>query len=500
MVFGVFSRYWDLSWAGSDVLTSIETSRFLNWDDVLGPWYRPFMSRPGYDPPLGLFHRPVVGNFFAWEYALFGLNAVGYHVTNTLYHLWAVLAVYWLLRELGINRWAAFVGVLLVGFHPVMAASVPFVSRRHDPVALALMAMALAFVARGARQERFPNRSLIAGVFAMFWALLGKESAWAGLGLAPLVWGAVALSQGLRWQLLLLRGVAVAASFGVLGALVFWWRSWLFKGLGGYFGKDVSSFSLEESRDAAVGLGRFVFWTFRQHSPGSAEDWIRLGLLTAGVLALALFSWPHRHRPLLALGAVWVIGYLAGFGLLQFIGPWYGYHPLAGLAILCACALEAAVLSVIYLRQQPSAIKALRVAGSSLLAILVAVFYIGQASWAPGVRSYAVLHDVGRVMQGYFDGLAACVADVPPGATITFENVPEAVDFSEPETNLLYLTMYLDFTMTSTLRLLQGGEPRVVKRESTLVFRRAPVAIEPVECSGPPTARVVKTKQVGSGS
>ena len=64
---------------------------------------------------------------------LFGLNPVGFHVTNLAIHILNALLLYWLLHRLSALRdWSNFVIAVLFAIHPLHVESVAWVSQRKD--------------------------------------------------------------------------------------------------------------------------------------------------------------------------------------------------------------------------------------------------------------------------------------------------------------------------------------------------------------------------------
>lgn len=80
----------------------------------------------------GVAYRPVRSASYAFDYALSGLNPVGYHVGNIAYHALSALFVF-LIAEIicGRGRIALFVA-LLFALHPIQTDAVTYLSGRRD--------------------------------------------------------------------------------------------------------------------------------------------------------------------------------------------------------------------------------------------------------------------------------------------------------------------------------------------------------------------------------
>ncbi len=121
------------------------------------------------------FYRPLQVLTYALDFRVWQLNASGYHLTNTLLHIGAALAVYLFLLVLAVPpRVALWAGLFFV-VHPVHTEAVCYVSGRADPLAAVFIFLCLTFYIRYVRR---PRAGLYAAsmVFAAA-ALLSKEIA-----------------------------------------------------------------------------------------------------------------------------------------------------------------------------------------------------------------------------------------------------------------------------------------------------------------------------------
>jgi tetratricopeptide (TPR) repeat protein len=129
-----------------------------------------------------VYYRPM---FVAWSmlnYTLFGLRPWGWHLGAVLLHVGAVMAVFWLVRRLGLEYWTAAVAALIFALHPVHIEPVAWVSAASD--SMVTMFAALAFVAflKGRDLEHHAARGKkaawwIASLVLLACALLTKEMA-----------------------------------------------------------------------------------------------------------------------------------------------------------------------------------------------------------------------------------------------------------------------------------------------------------------------------------
>jgi len=148
----------------------------------------------------GVYYRPVLLLTYFADYAIWGLNPMGYHLMNVIYHMLAVLCLFVLVREFlrwqggapggekvgGREETTAFFAALIFAVHPVQTESVAWVSGRNDIllglfIIASLACYALRTRSTGARSFMFP-----ASVILFAAALLTKESALFFVPLYPL--------------------------------------------------------------------------------------------------------------------------------------------------------------------------------------------------------------------------------------------------------------------------------------------------------------------------
>ncbi len=113
-------------------------------------------------------YRPAVTLTYMLDYAVYRMNAKGYHLSNLLLHLLACLAFARLLRALTGEPRISLFGGLLFAVHPLNSETINMISYREDLLAGLFVCLALFAFVRG--------RGFIASLFYLC-ALLSKEMA-----------------------------------------------------------------------------------------------------------------------------------------------------------------------------------------------------------------------------------------------------------------------------------------------------------------------------------
>lgn len=211
----------DLGLFGWDTYPLIDAGRFANWDEFARSLSSELM---GGRFPGGHYWRPLVHLSFGLDYALWGLDPFGYHLTDFLLLVLGTALVIALARALlgeGRGGWAWFAGLVFV-LHPVHFEVLALPPRRADSLALCFTLLALVLALRR------PGQRSVGVALASLLAVASKETG----ALAPaLVFAFVALtatgSRGERalaglksaWLALALVGLFLAVRSQVVGGI-----------------------------------------------------------------------------------------------------------------------------------------------------------------------------------------------------------------------------------------------------------------------------------------
>lgn len=121
------------------------------------------------------FFRPMHTLLSVFDYEVWGLNPFGFHLSNTLVHLFNTVFLFFLAVKLTSERAASFAAAAVFAVHPVHTESVTFISARVDLLAAAFMMPSFYFYLK-AGKNILSWRYLVS--LGLFWlALLSKEMA-----------------------------------------------------------------------------------------------------------------------------------------------------------------------------------------------------------------------------------------------------------------------------------------------------------------------------------
>jgi len=120
-------------------------------------------------------YRPVRTITYAIDYAIWGQQPLGFHLTNILIHAGSSVLVFLLIRRLTGAITVSLLGALLFAVHPIQTDSVTYISGRRD-VLCGFFYMAAFLTYLGYRTDRARSRLIL---FIAFWvlSLLSKEMA-----------------------------------------------------------------------------------------------------------------------------------------------------------------------------------------------------------------------------------------------------------------------------------------------------------------------------------
>jgi len=511
--------YW---FTGPDTLTLIETSRIGSRKDALDTLTAPLMHGTNFVRLTGLFYRPVASLSYAIDYAIWGLDPFGYHLTDLLLHATAAALVVGLLAEqFGVVRpdgageprgrgvlalaTAAIAGGLFA-IHPLTAEVVPVPARRHDVLATLFLLASLWALARGLRAAR-PGPKL--GAFALsglaYALALGSKEIGALLAPLALTWVVLdTYGRSGRLHETVRRTVLAGVGYGLLSAGYLALRLALLGGLGGYVGP----FGGVKDTPIPVIVSQYVLSLFYpvdvlDFSPGVTYVpttiyvvlvvWI--GLLAVGIVGAGGLR-PFLRWKVGRLAIYYTVWFALPLPLIVRVGeysPWTGYIALVPVAALTALCLTVAGRGLCRAlaeltgtsrgdetrSQDVGTIRSGLGAGGSLAAFVLAVLLVvSLVLVSPLAQPYDGWEHASEVTEEALTEAEPRADDLPPNAVLKIERLPNVATLGPPtaKARVKSLRYFWAHTVRSWVRL-RNPESRL----STFTYgRTVPVGEEPV--------------------
>jgi len=302
---------------------------------------------------LSQYYRPLQAATYLVDYQLWGLNPLGFHLTNLLLHAVVSVLFFFFAARLAGERRSALAAALLFAVHPVHTEAVTYVAGRSDPLSAVFLLTALLLGV--ARPDGHPLRPPLAGALirtallcaaAFFLALLAREAAM----ILPLLW---------LLSVAFVQGRADAARQDALSSAprVALFLSGMLAALAGYLAIRAAAVGLQAVAGAPaqvdlahrlmtlprVVLEYLVIWLVpvdlhMERTVRVAESLLEPATLlctglVAGLVALAI-RW-RREAPLVAFGVAWFFVALLPVSnlvpLSTFVAEHWLYVPSMGL-------------------------------------------------------------------------------------------------------------------------------------------------------------------------
>ncbi len=131
----------------ADFIHFDDTIFIIDMKDFLGRWYSVIESFSRGVFNSGMYYRPILLIDFVTEYHIFGDNATGYHFTNVLFHVIAVLLFFHLMLEMKTKDLSALILAALFAVHPVLSSAVIWIPGRNDVLlSISIWAASILFI------------------------------------------------------------------------------------------------------------------------------------------------------------------------------------------------------------------------------------------------------------------------------------------------------------------------------------------------------------------
>lgn len=122
------------------------------------------------------YYRPLQTISNMTDYFMWGKIPLGFHITNILFHILAVLLLYWLLQLFFKKRILAFLTALIFAVHPINTAVVSYISGRADSMLFCMMLLSFGCYVKGVYLSYKPKFVSFSVIFFVV-SLLVKEFA-----------------------------------------------------------------------------------------------------------------------------------------------------------------------------------------------------------------------------------------------------------------------------------------------------------------------------------
>ncbi len=356
-----------------------------------------------------MFFRPAGFVTLFLDYRIWGHEAFGYHLTNLLLHLISVIGVYFLCKNLGLNRETSAVSSLIFSILPIQPEAVVWIASRFDLMATCLTIWAIALYLKFRLTGR--RELYVLALFLSFIAMLSKENAFmAPLLLLSLEYFAMPKRE-IRSAILPLLG------FTLLAAATFGYRWFALGGIGGYADRNGTSAAYNLGFKTIEGLflraPSQLLLGFNWRTPNIVPAVVCASLAAAVMIVLAFFYRPSQsNKGVIRFCLAWMlIGYLPAHFLI-LIGPGLTnsrilYLSSAGLAVLLALLLSGI--------ERAAMRKALKLA-------LILLLSLGLS------HNVAAWRRVGDLSRDLLTELKTLVPDPPPHAVFVFRQMPRDIE------------------------------------------------------------------------
>jgi len=447
---------------GSDTWPWLASSRVSSPGDVVTLAFSPIMPGTQFLAEVARFYRPLAGLSYALDLALFGLNPFALYATNLGIHLLGVGAVYSLARGLHLSPWAAAVSALVLGLHPIAAATVPNLARHQDLVVAPLLVGSMSLLVRARIGADHTRWRFVAGSLALYFlALGGKEVAYAALAVVPYLLAFSWLAErdvtpsGRRPRLA--RAAWVLAAFVAVEAVGFAIRWQVLGGLGGYYGTEVVRGRLDGVVEYFVRpYVTDMLWPFQALLPDRLRDWL-LALGAVGVMVgIGVAALPRLSVLVVALGLAWQASFLLLYVVAHTsLSAYLLYVPLVGLALIVGAILDGAVRLLARLRG-PDQLDRVSGGRAGVAAIAAAVFVAGVVRSSALVTAYPEWADAGFVSERFLAQALPCFA-AAQGPVVQVADLPYRIDYGTRESTFVDAYVFEPYSLDSAIRLLLPG-------------------------------------------
>ena len=165
----IYIPSWSASWVWDDYIEIVSNNEIRgSLDSLLSIWTN----------PEALDYFPLKSTLQWFEWHLWGLNPLGYHLVSVVLHIISGFLIWRILHKIGMSR--AWLGGLLFIVHPIAVESVAWISELKNTLSLPLLLLAfdlfIDYVSDNEGQLSKRRFTYLASVIVFILALLAKSS------------------------------------------------------------------------------------------------------------------------------------------------------------------------------------------------------------------------------------------------------------------------------------------------------------------------------------
>jgi len=162
---------------GMDTVPLIHSARIQSLSDIkrilLEPGLKDFPDAIG----THKWYRPVSVLSYSIDYAVWGLNPFGYHLTDLLLHCLVLVSIFFLIRLMTTNLPISVISAFIFTLHPLLTELVPVNARRMDTLATLFTVLSLLFFMKYFSAKMHKQKSLFFSIILYALAIGSKEIA-----------------------------------------------------------------------------------------------------------------------------------------------------------------------------------------------------------------------------------------------------------------------------------------------------------------------------------
>lgn len=246
------------------------------------------------------FFRPLQNVTFLFDTVISGGNTSMYHFSNLILHILAVIALYYLLLELGFSIKISLISSLIFASSPLFNHAVVWVPGRGDILLGLFSILFLFYLIKYLKTQDF--KYLVYNCITFIFAVLSKESAL----LLPLIAVLFVITYDKK-ILFSSKSIIPAISYTIIVVAYFFLRNSVITSQSSTknFGIDVlfSNFLVIPEI-----IGKFIFPYNLSTLPNYSAINIIFGLITIAIILLAIFNKnANQKRPLILFAIIWFV-------------------------------------------------------------------------------------------------------------------------------------------------------------------------------------------------